>query len=66
MDEQEPFKFQYDNTLSRNVAKKVIDILFFKFQYDNTLSKERRYRDKYCRTFKFQYDNTLSTYIEIP
>ena len=54
------FKFQYDNTLSRD--EDVMEALQnkFKFQYDNTLRyKSTAFNECSC-IFKFQYDNTLS------
>ena len=53
------FKFQYDNTLSKEKKIEKISIISFKFQYDNTLSLVTAAINLLLVVFKFQYDNTL-------
>ena len=35
----DPFKFQYDNTLSKITVDEAVALSEFKFQYDNTLRR---------------------------
>ena len=55
----EIFKFQYDNTLSKELQPVFQRIKEFKFQYDNTLSFLAFIMLFLISVFKFQYDNTL-------
>ena len=54
------FKFQYDNTLSKQSSEEKISTNRFKFQYDNTLRISLSKSSCFISSFKFQYDNTLS------